>query len=119
MEWDRLARSVGDLVLSKLGSDRSVAGASTLATQIEKYRHSPEGRTSSSSEKLRQMVSASIRAYLDGPTTLEARRRIVTEYLNSVPLAAARGYGEVVGISDGLWAWYGTDFDEANRLLGH
>lgn len=117
VEWDRLVRSAGDLALQKLGSDRAVAGASTLATQIEKYRHSPEGRTSSPSEKLRQMASASIRAYMDGPNTLEMRERILTKYLNSVPLSASPGYGEVVGISDGLWAWYGTGFEEANRLL--
>ena len=117
VEWDRLARSIGDLALRELGSERSVAGASTLATQIEKYRHSPEGRTSSPPEKLLQMGSASIRVYMDGPNTLGNRREILTTYLNSVPLAAARGHGEVLGISDGLWAWYGTDFDEANRLL--
>ncbi|MGT2492279.1 hypothetical protein ACU4GD_21485 [Cupriavidus basilensis] len=35
------------------------AGGSTLATQIEKYRHSRAGRTSSPKEKLRQMASAS------------------------------------------------------------
>ena len=117
VEWDRLLRSVGDLALQKLGSDRNVAGGSTLATQIEKYRHSPEGRTSAPAEKLRQIASASIRAYMDGPSTLKARRRILTDYLNSVPLAGAQMHGEVLGISDGLWAWYGTDFDEANRLL--
>ena len=117
VEWDRLARSVLDLGLQKLGSRRSVAGASTLATQIEKYRHSPEGRTATVSEKLRQMATASVRAYAHGPTTLEHRRKILTTYLNSVPLSAIPGYGEVVGISDGLWAWFGTDFDEANRLL--
>ena len=117
VEWDRLLRSVGDLALQKLGSERNVAGGSTLATQIEKYRHSPEGRTSAPAEKLRQIASASIRAYMDGPITLKARQRILTDYLNSVPLAGAQMHGEVLGISDGLWAWYGTDFDEANRLL--
>lgn len=117
VEWDRLLRSIGDLTLQKLGSERSVSGGSTLATQIEKYRHSPEGRTSSANEEVRQIASASIRAYLEGPNTMENRQRILTEYLNSVPLSAAQGHGEVLGISDGLWAWYGTDFDEANRLL--
>jgi membrane peptidoglycan carboxypeptidase len=63
------------------------------------------------------MASASLRAYMDGPNTLNRRREIVTQYLNSVPLSAVAGYGEVIGISDGLWAWYGTDFDEMNRLL--
>src|SRR6185312_7829641 len=27
------------------------------------------------------------------------------------------GYGEVIGLGDGLAAWYGTDFAEANRAL--
>ena len=64
-------------------------GGSTLATQIEKYRHSPEGRTASIPEKFRQMASASLRAYLDGPDTQRARERIVVDYLNTVPLSAA------------------------------
>ena len=34
------------------------AGGSTLATQLEKYRHSPEGRTQSARDKLQQMASA-------------------------------------------------------------
>ena len=41
--------------------------------------------------------------------TLPARRQIVVDYLNSTPLAAAPGYGEVLGLGDGLWAWYGVD----------
>jgi membrane peptidoglycan carboxypeptidase len=117
VEWGRMARSVVDLALNKLGFSRNVPGASTLATQIEKYRHSPEGLTATPTEKLRQMASASLRAYMDGPNTLERRREIVTQYLNSVPLAAVAGYGEVIGLSDGLWAWYGTDFQEVNALL--
>lgn len=117
VEWDRLVRSAADMALRKLGSSRNVPGASTLATQIEKYRHSPEGRTASAPEKLRQMASASLRAYLDGPSTLRSRREIVTHYLNSVPLSAVAGYGEVIGVSDGLWAWYGADFHQMNRLL--
>jgi membrane peptidoglycan carboxypeptidase len=68
-------------------------------------------------EKLRQMSTASLRAYLNGPNTLEMRRETVTAYLNTVPLAAAPRYGEVNGIGDGLWAWYGLDFDEVNRIL--
>ncbi|MBU0969783.1 MAG: glycosyl transferase family 51, partial [Proteobacteria bacterium] len=34
-----------------------------------------------------------------------------------VPLSAAPGYGEVNGLGDGLFVWYGTPFDEMNRLL--
>lgn len=74
-------------------------------------------RTTAPREKLRQMASASLRSYRDGPRTLDAQRRIILDYLNSVPLAAIRGYGEVIGLGDGLWAWYGADFHEVNRLL--
>lgn len=117
VEWDRLVRSGFEWVLKRLGSDRNVPGASTLATQIEKYRHSPGGFTESPRAKLQQMLSASLRAYLDGPETLEAQRRIVVDYLNTVPLAAAPGFGEVFGIGDGLAAWFGTDFSRAMDLL--
>ena len=65
-------------------------GASTLATQTEKFRHSPAGRTPGGIEKLRQMVTASAHAYLDGPNTEVARRRIMTAYLNSEPLGRVR-----------------------------
>ncbi len=54
-------------------------------------------------EKLRQIVSASLRVYLDGPDTREARKQIVLDYLNSTPsarvpvsarsTASATGYG--------------------------
>jgi membrane peptidoglycan carboxypeptidase len=117
VEWGRLVRSSMDLAFRYLGREGNVAGASTLATQIEKYRHASEGRTATPRDKLVQMGSASLRAYLDGPETLEARRRIVREYVNTVPLAAIRGEGEIAGIPDGLHAWFGTDLDEATRAL--
>lgn len=118
VEWDRFARAAVDQALGMIDENRSAPGGSTLATQIEKYRHSPEGRTTSREEKLKQMASASVRAYLDGEDTLPARQRIVADYLNTVPLSAKSGFGEVNGIGDGLWAWYGRDFGEVNRLLG-
>ena len=117
VEWPRLLRSTAELGLSALGWEGSIAGASTLATQMEKFRHSPDGLTASPRDKLAQMASASLRAYLDGEQTLPTRRRIVLDYLNSVPLAAQRGEGEVTGLADGLWAWYGREFEEANRIL--
>ncbi|HEY2978422.1 MAG TPA: transglycosylase domain-containing protein [Burkholderiaceae bacterium] len=117
IEWDRLGKAVVDQVRHMADESHPAPGASTLATQIEKYRHSPEGRTESAREKLRQMASASLRAYLDGEDTLPRRRQIVLEYLNTVPLAAKPGFGEVNGLGDGLWAWYGRDFAEVNRLL--
>ncbi len=117
VEWDRLARSVAVLGLRAVGLEQNVPGGSTLATQIEKFRHSPDGVTRTPADKIRQMVTASLRAYRQGPNTLVERKRIVTDYLNSVPLAAQAGHGEVIGTADGLWAWYGTDVADVNRLL--
>lgn len=117
IEWDRLANATLGRARRVVDPLHAAPGGSTLATQIEKYRHSPEGRTESLGEKLRQMASASLRAYLDGEDTHGRRRQIVTDYLNTVPLSAQAGVGEVNGLGDGLWAWYGRDFDEVNRLL--
>jgi membrane peptidoglycan carboxypeptidase len=116
VEWDRLSKAVLDKSLNTFGGHRT-GGGSTLATQIEKYRHSPEGRTSSMKEKLRQMVSATLRAYQNGEDTMAVRRQIVIDYLNTVPLSAKPGYGEVNGIGDGLWVWYGRDFREVTQDL--
>ena len=118
IDWSRFARAIFDQVLRVFDKSHKTPGASTLVTQIEKYRHSSEGRTASPQEKLRQMASASVRVYLDGENTLSTRQQIVVDYLNTVPLAAKPGYGEIGGIGDGLWAWYGRDFEELNQLLG-
>ncbi len=117
VEWARLGRAFLDLGVNTVNPSHRVSGGSTLATQIEKIRYSPGGRTSSAGEKLRQVVSASLRAYRDGEVTIEARRRIVRDYFNSLPLAAIPGHGEVEGLGDGLWAWFGADFHTVNRLL--
>jgi membrane peptidoglycan carboxypeptidase len=117
IEWARLARAIADQLLRRVDPDHPQPGGSTLATQIEKYRHSPGGLTDSPEEKLRQMVSATLRAYLGGEDTTAVRRQLVVDYLNTVPLAARAGYGEVIGLGDGLWVWYGRDFEEINRLL--
>ena len=117
VEWDRLAQALLEKGISLIDTNRNVPGGSTLPTQIEKYRHSPEGLTNSMGDKLRQMGSASLRAYLDGANTLPMRRKTVMAYLNTVPLAAAPRFGEVNGVGDGLWAWYGLDFAAVNRTL--
>ncbi|CAG9183024.1 hypothetical protein LMG23994_05044 [Cupriavidus pinatubonensis] len=117
LDWKRLSRAVIDRAIRFADSSHESPGGSTLATQIEKYRHSPEGRTQSIPEKFRQMASASLRAYMDGPDTQRARERIVVDYLNTVPLSARVGFGEVNGIGDALWVWYGEDFGEVNRLM--
>jgi len=117
LDPERFAKAAVEQALRVFSPSQSATGGSTLATQIEKYRHSPHGRTVSVREKLRQMVSASVRAYLEGDDTLSRRRQIVVDYLDTVPLAARPGMGEVHGLGDGLWTWYGRDFREVNRLL--
>ena len=117
VEWNRFALAAADQLRHRFDESHPAGGGSTLATQIEKYRHSPDGRTDTPKEKLRQMASASLRGYTDGENTLQRRREIVVDYLNTVPLSAQAGFGEVNGIGDGLWAWYGRAFAEANSLL--
>jgi membrane peptidoglycan carboxypeptidase len=116
--WERLGQALVDQVEQVFVPGHSAVGGSTLATQLEKFRHSDRGVTSSITEKLRQVASASLRAYLGGPKTLEMRREIVRAYLNGVPLAARSGYGEVHGLQDGLRVWFDADPGEVNRLLG-
>ena len=117
VEWDRFGAAVAMLPLQMIRPGQRSPGGSTLATQIEKYRHSPDGQTTGSVEKLRQMASASVRAYRDGEDTTQARRRVLVDYLNSTPLTARQGFGEVNGLGDGLWAWFGTDLSIAKRVL--
>jgi membrane peptidoglycan carboxypeptidase len=117
IDWGRFSRALADQGVRVFNHHQSQPGGSTLATQIEKFRHSAGGRTATPPEKLRQIASASVRAYLNGPQTMPARQQIVVHYLNSVPLAAQPGIGEINGIGDGLAAWYGRDFNDVNRIL--
>lgn len=117
IEWKRFIQASAGWVGGILSPKLRRGGASTLATQIEKFRHSPNGRTEGVIDKLRQMEAAALRAYLDGPDTYAARQRIVTTYLDSTLLGSRPGYGEIIGLGDGLNVWYGTDIAEANRIL--
>jgi membrane peptidoglycan carboxypeptidase len=117
VEWDRLGKAMIDYSLHTVDSRHPVVGGSTLATQLEKLRHSPGGRTSSPVDKLRQMTSATLAAYQDGWTTLHAQQDIIRGYVNSIPLAASPGYGDVQGLGDGLWVWYGADVSKIDPLL--
>lgn len=117
VEWDRFGLAILEKLKQIILPDINAPGGSTIATQLEKYRHSNEGRTNGIKDKLRQMASASLRAYLHGRNTLETRKVITQNYINSIPLAALRGYGEVNGLGDGLWAWYGAEFGDLNRRL--
>ncbi len=118
MDWERLSKAAGLRLLGYVGVDDSVIGGSTLATQLEKFRHSPGGRTETVGEKLRQMASASVRIYRNGVDNEHTRKELVNDYFNSLPLAGRADYqGEVIGLGDGLQAWYGLDFDTINHDL--
>jgi len=117
IEWDRLGFAGLQMMANKLGATSNVPGGSTLATQIEKYRHSANGYTNSITDKFRQMGTASLRAYLLGPDTRAMRQEIALSYLNSMPLAATPSSGEIHGLGDGLTAWFAADFDQVNKLL--
>ncbi|WP_236534989.1 transglycosylase domain-containing protein, partial [Pseudomonas tremae] len=117
VDWPRFAKAAWSQVAKIFALPGQSAGGSTLATQLEKYRHSPDGLTQSGSEKLRQMISASVRAYQPGEQTLAVRQRVVRDYLNSVPLSAVPGHGEVHGLAEGLRVWFGVDFARTNEVL--
>ena len=111
IEWKRFGYAAVAHLMKVQGVNSG--GGSTLATQIEKFRFSPGGQTMNGLDKIRQILSASLRVYLDGPNTRKAQEGIVLDYLNSTPLLARAGFGEVNGIGDGLWTWFGIDLDNA------
>ena len=117
LDWERLSRAWLLYVGRGLGLPLATEGGSTLATQIEKLRHSPGGRTSSPLDKLQQVTAASLKAYRLGADTRAYRRDIVVDYLNSLPLAAVPNHGEVRGLGEGLHAWFGLDFADVQRSL--
>jgi membrane peptidoglycan carboxypeptidase len=117
VDWGRFFKAIFLYAGRHVGLPVSSEGGSTLAVQLEKYRHSPEGRTGSAPEKLRQMLTASLRAYHAGAHTGEARRQIILDYVNSVPLGGVPGFGEVFGLSEGLEVWFGLEPGSVRREL--
>jgi membrane peptidoglycan carboxypeptidase len=117
VDWPRSTKAFVSYVGRGVGFDIPLEGGSTLATQLEKYRHSPAGRTSSPAEKLRQMIGASLKAYQGGRDTRGARKQIIMDYLNTMPLGAVPGMGEVHGLGEGLRAWFGLDFADIRAAL--
>jgi membrane peptidoglycan carboxypeptidase len=109
VDWARFGKAMLLYSASRIGIPTPVEGGSTLAVQLEKYRHAEGGRTGSGVDKLRQMLSASLRVYKDGPVTTADRRRIVVDYVNTMPLAGAPGVGEVAGLEQGLVVWFGLE----------
>ena len=117
IDWIRLGNAVFEQGKKIAYRNGSVSGGSTLATQLEKFRHSESGITYSVKDKLQQISSASIRAYLGGEKTFARRRQIALDYINSVPLAAIPSHGEVFGLGDGVWPWYASELKDIVKIL--
>ena len=118
IELDRLTKATATYIFNKatLKNERT-AGGSTLATQIEKYSFSKDGKTNSGKDKILQLISASLRSYKDGPSTFEAREKIILRYFNTMPLGASPNFGEVYGYGEALKAFYGINLSEEKLLL--
>jgi membrane peptidoglycan carboxypeptidase len=117
LAWSRFSRALFAQLQHLVEPAERTPGGSTLATQIEKFRHAQDGRTRHDIDKLRQMASASLRAYAGGADDMAARRRVVVDYLNTVPLAARPRVGAIHGLRDGLQTWYGRDPRAVDALL--
>jgi len=109
IDWARTSKAFLLYAGRSLGLDWPLEGGSTLATQLVKFQHSPGGRTESPLEKLHQVIGASLAAYHGGADTRAARARVILEYLNTMPLGAAAGVGEVNGLRRGLRVWFGAN----------
>jgi membrane peptidoglycan carboxypeptidase len=117
VDWGRSSKAFALYVGRTLGFNWPLEGGSTLATQLEKFRHSPSGHTASAREKLNQIIGASLAAYHEGLATRPEREQIILDYLNTMPLGAAPGVGEVNGLSSGLAAWFGLKPDAVFATL--
>ena len=117
IDWPRSSKAFILYTGRGLGLNLRLEGGSTLAIQLEKYRHSPSGHTFSPAEKLRQVVGASLKAYHAGRDTRDKRAEIILDYLNTMPLGAVPGVGEVHGLGDGLGAWFGMDLGKVRSAL--
>jgi len=117
VNWSRFNKAVLLYGASKLGLPVKKEGGSTLATQLEKYRYSASGRTTSVEDKLKQITAASLRVYSNGVDTRAARQRIVLDYINTVPLSAALGHGEIYGLAKGLRVWFGLNLLDVSSAL--
>ncbi|MGD9849694.1 MAG: transglycosylase domain-containing protein [Nitrospirales bacterium] len=117
LEWDRLGQAFISQGIRVVQGEHHVPGASTLATQLEKFRHSPGGQTASIWEKARQVTAASLRIYQEDVRTLDAQKELILRYFNSFPMGAYPGVGEIHGFGDGLWIWYGTDLTTLQEHL--
>jgi len=79
LEWDRLGQAFLTQGIRLVKNEQIVPGGSALATQMEKFRHSPGGQTASIFEKAKQVTAASLRIYHDDVRTQEAQKRVTVD----------------------------------------
>ena len=80
IEWDRTLKAAMMYVGAKLNLPVPVQGGSTLAVQLEKFRHSPNGRTDTPLEKLRQIIGAGLSGRRQHSSLARADHRRLPEY---------------------------------------
>jgi membrane peptidoglycan carboxypeptidase len=117
IDWVRSSKALVLYAGRTLGLHWPLEGGSTLATQLVKFHHSPGGRTGSPLDKLRQVIGASLAAYHEGPDTRATRNQVILDYLNTMPLGAAPGVGEVNGLTEGLRVWFAENPGEVLAAL--
>ena len=115
IEWDRLAKAALLFAGEKLGLPLRCRAA---APWRPSWRSTGTRRAAAPTRRSTSCGSSSApasRRTADGPDTRPGRRQIVVDYLNTLPLAAAPGYGELNGLGDGLYAWFGLHLDDVVR----
>jgi len=117
INWKRFIRAAVMYGAGKIGLPVNREGGSTLATQLQKFRYSGQGRTEGIGDKLRQITGASLKVYSEGSNTQAARKTIVVDYINLAPFAAVPGFGEIYGLAQALQAWFGLSLDDVNQVL--
>ena len=84
--------------------------------QLEKFRHSPKGAQNRPLKNTASLLAQASRLTAKGGI-LAWRERIIVDYFNTVPLAAAPSYGEIHGLGEGLFAWFGMQLTDVVSAL--
>ena len=117
VDWVRFARAVLGRVGHLVSSDFDAPGGSTLATQIESSATPATASPTAAARSCARWPPPACAPTRTATETLPARRRLLLDYLNTVPLLGGARAWRVNGLGDGLWVWFAADFDAANRLL--
>ena len=123
IEGPRLIKSVSEYLQYKATGEGSYSGGSTLMTTLEKITNTPGGKTQSVSDKINQMIGASLHLYRDGSDSgmdkENSIQKALVDFLNMVPMAGGpKTYsGELYGFGASYYAWFGYTIDELNKQL--